>query len=189
MSGVQKISSNNAGAIARALVFGVAAIAIAGCQSSSTQSTLGSAADAEKITEADLRAYCPRVQLNDGTAYFRTYTKGNKDNPDEVIYQAEISDVTRSCLYRNGQLFITVAAAGRVVSGPKAAGANLTLPIRVAVKEGEGLPYSRLGEFDVAVVPGAGASQFIYKDDQIIIPEPPMRNIQILVGFDEGPQQ
>jgi hypothetical protein len=173
------------GKFVRAGILAVSAIALASCQTATTEDTLNVAED--PVTEDDLRAYCPRVTLNEGTAYFRTYTKGNDGNADEIIYQALISDVTRTCKYRNGQLFITVAAAGRVVNGPKGTGGNITMPIRVAVKSGEGLPYSRLGKFDVAVTPGAGASQFIYKDDQIVLPEPTVRNIQILVGFDEGP--
>lgn len=187
MLGVHSEKSAVFSNLMRACVFGVSAVALTACQTATTQDALGSAAQEEAVTEADLRAYCPRVQLNEGTAYFNTYTKGNDDNSDELIYQAQISDVTRNCRYRNGQLFITVAAAGRVVNGPKSTGGNITMPIRVAVQEGEGLPYSRLGQFDVAVVPGAGASQFIYKDDQIILAEPAIRNLQILVGFDEGP--
>ncbi|MEM8539652.1 MAG: hypothetical protein AAGF25_01750 [Pseudomonadota bacterium] len=178
--------SKTTNSVLRAGAFALTAFALVACQTSSTEDTLGSAAE-EKVTEADLRAYCPRVQLNEGTAFFQTYTEGNEDNADELIYQASISDVTRTCKYRDGQLFITVAAAGRVVNGPQGTGGNITMPIRVAVKEGDQLPYSRLGRFDVAVTPGAGASQFIYKDDQIVLPEPAIRNIQILVGYDEGP--
>lgn len=178
--------SRTASSVLLASVFALAAFTLAACQTSSTEDTLGSAAE-EKVTEADLRAYCPRVQLNEGTAFFQTYTDGNEDNADELIYQASISDVTRTCRYRNGQLFITVAAAGRVVNGPQGTGGSITMPIRVAVKEGDQVPYSRLGKFDVTVTPGAGASQFIYKDDQIVLPEPAIRNIQILVGYDEGP--
>lgn len=187
MTGATVLGPLTAKSFARIGTFGLAMIALAACQTASTQDTLQSAAEEEKVTEADLRAYCPRVQLNEGTAFFTTYTKGNDDNPDEIIYQASISDVTRTCRYRDGQLFITVAAAGRVVNGPKSTGGNITMPIRVAVKEGEGLPYSRLGQFDVPVTPGAGATQFIYKDDQIVLPEPAIRNIQILIGYDEGP--
>ena len=141
----------------------------------------------DAITEADLLAYCPRPTLLEGTAILRQYTDGNEDNPDEVVYQAAITDVTRSCRYRNGQLFMQVAAAGRVLNGPKGTGGQLNLPIRVAVKEGENLPYSALGKLDVTVIPGAGATQFIYKDEQIVLPEPEARNLVVLVGFDEGP--
>lgn len=185
MTSLAENNSFDFGKVLRGCLLAVTALALASCQTATTQDTLDVAED--PVTEDDLRAYCPRVTLNEGTAYFRTYTNGNEDNPDEVVYQALISDVTRSCKYRNGQLFIQVAAAGRVVNGPKGTGGSVTMPIRVAVKSGDALPYSRLGNFEVAVTPGAGASQYIYKDDQIVIPEPTARNVQILVGFDEGP--
>ncbi|MBO6554110.1 MAG: hypothetical protein JJ926_13940 [Roseitalea sp.] len=159
--------------------------ALAACQSGGPSEVLDVSSNDEAFTEADLRAYCPRVTLLEGTAYLRTYTDGNEGNPDEVVHQAVISDVTRTCRYRNGQLFMTVAAAGRVVNGPKGAPGSLNLPVRVAIRAGENLPYSQLGRIDVAM--GGGATQFIFRDDQIVLPEPETRNLQVIVGFDEGP--
>jgi hypothetical protein len=158
---------------------------LAACQSGGTSDVLDVSNNEDTFTEADLRAYCPRVTLLEGTAYLRTYTSGNDGNPDEVVHQAVISDVTRTCRYRNGQLFMTVAAAGRVVNGPKGAPGSLNLPVRVAIRAGDNLPYSQLGRIDVAM--GGGATQFIYRDDQIVLPEPEIRNLQVIVGFDEGP--
>ncbi|MEM1377318.1 MAG: hypothetical protein AAGG69_08000 [Pseudomonadota bacterium] len=157
-------------------------LAVAACQTPTDALNVD-----EAITEADLRAYCPRPTLLEGTAILREYTDGNDGNPDEVVYQAAITDVTRSCRYRNGQLFMTVAAAGRVLNGPKGEGGTLNLPVRVAVQQLESVPYSTLGRLDVTVIPGAGATQFIYKDEQIVLPEPTERNLVVLVGFDEGP--
>lgn len=159
-------------------------LAVAACQTGSPEDVLNVE---DAVTEADLRAYCPRPTLLEGTAILREYTDGNDGNPDEVIYQASITDVTRSCRYRNGQLFMTVAAAGRVLNGPKGEGGTLNLPVRVAVQQLEAVPYSTLGRLDVTVIPGAGATQFIYKDEQIVLPEPSERNLVVLVGFDEGP--
>lgn len=170
---------------AKIVSVGFLTLFLAACQTG-TEDVLDVGPD-DKITEADLRAYCPRVQLLEGTAFLRTYTSGNDGNADELVYQATITDVTRDCRYRNGQLFMTVATAGRAVNGLKGTGGALNLPIRVAIRAGENLPYSTLGRIDVNIVPGAGATQFIYKDDQIVIPEPTERNLQILVGFDEGP--
>jgi len=139
------------------------------------------------ITEADLRAYCPQVMLREGTSSFRTYTKGNEDSSDAVIYQASIADQTRTCKYRNGQLLMTVAVAGRVVPGPEGRSGSVELPIRVAIVQGADTAYSRLGRLPVSVSPTSGASQFLYTDDQIVLPEPSERNLVIYVGFDEGP--
>ncbi|WP_306119594.1 MULTISPECIES: hypothetical protein [unclassified Roseitalea] len=162
-------------------------LALAGCQMMGGPREVLDVGNEEVFTEADLRAYCPRATLLEGTAILRTYTDGNEGDPDNVVYQASISDVTRTCRYRNGQLLMTIAAAGRVVNGPAGQPGSVNLPVRVAIKAGDNLPYSQLGRLDVAVNQGAGATQFIYKDDQIAIPEPSTRNLQVLVGFDEGP--
>jgi len=162
-------------------------VALASCQTAKVSDTLGSTKGEEELTADDLRAYCPRVSLHEGTAILRTFTKKNKDNPDEMIYQATITDVTRACRYDGGNLYMQVAAAGRVVWGPKGAAGNLELPIRVAVKQGENLPYSKLHKIQVTVPPTGDATQFILKDDQVIVPAPTQQDLQVLTGFDEGP--
>jgi hypothetical protein len=162
------------------------------CQTGTIGNTLGSARDAttakdDDLNADDLRAFCPRVTLREGTAILRTFTKNNDDNPDEIVFQATISDVTRTCKYRDGLLYMTVAAAGRVVNGPKGTAGNLELPLRVAVSRGESVPYTNLGKINVAVIPGAGATQFIYKDENVTVPGNSPRSLQVFVGFDEGP--
>jgi hypothetical protein len=165
-------------------------VALASCQTAKVGDTLGSAKQGDEgLSADDLRAYCPRVTLNEGTAILRTFTRNNKDNPEEIIYQATITDVTRACKYDGGNLYMQIAAAGRVVWGPKGAGGSgsLELPVRVAVKQGENLPYSKLGKIQVTVPPTGDAVQFIYKDDQVVLPAPTAPNLQVLTGFDEGP--
>lgn len=161
--------------------------ALTACQTAGVQDTLGSAKKDEGLTSEDLRGYCPNVTLREGTAILQTYVKKHDDDPDYLVYQATITDVTRICNYENGQLHMTVAAAGRVVNGPKGTRGNLELPIRVALKQGESLPYSQLGKITVDVAPGAGATQFIYKDENVYIPAPTVPNVAVYVGFDEGP--
>ena len=172
----------------RATRFGIllGLLALAACQTTGVEDTLGSATE-DDLTVDDLRAYCPRVNLREGTAILRTYTKGNEENPDEIIYQATITDVTRTCRYRDGSLFMNVVAAGLVVNGPKSKQGTIDLPVRVAVKQGENLPYSELGQINVEVVPGSGATQFIYKDERVAVPANAPRSYAVFVGFDEGP--
>ncbi|TCD13485.1 hypothetical protein [Oricola cellulosilytica] len=160
-------------------------LVLAACQTAKVDDTLGDP-DAE-LTADDLRAYCPRPVLREGTAILRTFTRGNENNPDEIIYQATITDVTRTCRYRDGLLYMSVVAAGRVVNGPKGTTGNLELPVRVAISHGEDLPYSRLGKINVPISPGGGATQFIYKDEQVSVPAPTEPSLQVFVGFDEGP--
>lgn len=177
----------------QALRFGalIALLTLASCQSMNMsdafgKKSTGNPAD-EELTADDLRAYCPRVTLREGTAILRTYTRNNQDNPDEIIYQATITDVTRTCKYSGGLLYMQIAAAGRVVEGPKGTAGSLELPVRVAVRQGEDVPYSQLGKIQVAVAPNAGATQFIFKDEQVALPAPTSQNLQVFVGFDEGP--
>lgn len=167
----------------RTLLAGMGLLALAACQ---TGETIDVTAE-DVITEADLRAYCPQIILREGTAFFNTYTAGNDGDASQVVYQASIKDQTRTCKYRNGQLFITVAVAGRVVAGPQGAAGDVTLPIRVAIVQGGEPAYSELGRLPVNVQPTGGATQFLYTNDQIVLPEPAERNLVIYIGFDEGP--
>ena len=111
---------------------------------------------------------------------------GGKD-PALAIYQASITDVTRSCSRANGMLTINVAVAGRVVPGPKASGASVTMPIRVAmVTDGTNVLYSQLQQFQVTVNPTDAATQFVFNDPNGTVPLASAKAIQIFVGFDEG---
>lgn len=145
----------------------------------------------ERISQVDLRAYCPRVRLREGTAFFNTYKKvrrGEEErNPDNIIFQASISDVTRSCNYENGLLNMNVAVAGRVVPGPQGAAGTVTMPIRVAVIRGEEVLYSQLHRYELAINSVTGATQFVFSDPNVSIPAPSAANLLVFAGYDEGP--
>lgn len=140
-----------------------------------------------QITDVELRAYCPRVELRDGTAFYNTYLRGKEEDPDSVIYQASIAEVTRACNYSGGSLTMTVAAAGRVVPGPQAKAGTITMPIRVAVVQGDSVLYSQLHRYPIQVSEGIGATQFVFNDPAVVIPAPQTRNVTVFVGYDEGP--
>lgn len=165
-------------------------LAAAGCQSSDSVLNVGADAPpppSDKVLESELRAYCPPIVLREGTAFFRTYAKGAKDDPAKLIYQASISDVTRSCSRSAGTMTINTAAAGRVIIGPAGAPGTITMPIRVVVVKGESVLYSQLHKYQVAVAAGSGATQFVFNDPNVVIPVPEPGTIQIFVGYDEGP--
>lgn len=182
--------------------------ALAGCQSSgnSVQQTLDPAgaqpaqtgtavAAAEpattdgRVTAEQLRGYCPQVTLRENTGYYSTYAKGGAEekSPDDVIYQASIGQVTRSCSQANGMLNMKVAAAGRVVPGPKGKSGTITMPIRVAVLEGDKVVYSQLSQHQVQVDTAAGAAQFLVTDENVSVPITPESRYRVYVGYDEGP--
>jgi hypothetical protein len=158
-----------------------------------------------KISEQDLLAYCPAVTLREGTAFFSTYAKGAKkprrdeddplanpdaqpDNSANLIYQAAITDVTRSCNYRGGILTMNIAVAGKVVPGPMGKTGTVTLPIRIAVlRDGEAI-YSNLAKYPAQVTDTSEAAQFLYNNPNVTFDAPAKRNIQIFAGFDAGPE-
>ncbi len=157
-------------------------IAVAGCQSGQS----GSTAAQPKVLASELQAYCPRVTLREGTAYFNTYAKGGQDDPGKLVYQASISDVTRSCSRADGTMTLNVAAAGRVVPGPAGVPGSVNMPIRVAVVRGDELLYSKLHTVQVAM-PDSSAAQFVFNDPNVTFPLPTEANVQVFVGYDEGP--
>lgn len=164
-------------------------LAVAGCQSGDGAANLGVDAGADKsqeqITVSELRAYCPRVNLREGTAFYTTYAKGGDGDPQKVTYQAAITDVTRNCTSSGGMMTINVAAAGRVISGPAGAPGTITMPIRVAVLRGTEVIYSQLHKYQVTV--GSEATQFVFNDPNVAIPVPDPGTVKVFVGYDDAP--
>jgi len=185
-------------------------LALAGCQSGGGLSKLDPGVKdappppSTKISEKDLLAYCPTVTLREGTAFYSEFAKGAKkakkdeddplaspgaqpDNSASLIYQAAITDVTRSCNYQGGMLTMTVAVAGKVVPGPMGKAGPVTLPIRiVALRDGEVI-YSNLAKYPAQVNDTSEAAQFLYSNPNVTFDAPAKRNIQIFAGFDAGP--
>ncbi|AIJ68087.1 hypothetical protein [Brucella suis] len=166
---------------------------LAGCTTSGTENGANSslptkATSGEKrISETELRAYCPSVSLRDGTAFFNTYEKGGDKDPERVIYQAALTDTTRSCQYGNGTLTMDIAGAGKVVPGPKYKTGTIVMPIRVAIRQGDQVVYSKLRKQRVSITNPDTATQFVFNDKGVTIPMPDKQNVQIFIGFDEGP--
>lgn len=162
------------------------------CQSGGSGGVLNLGGDdpsRERVLQSELTGYCPRVQLREGTAYFNTYAKGGQDDPAKIVYQASISDVTRSCSRANGMLTMKIAVAGRIVPGPAGGPGTITMPIRVAVVRGEEVLYSELHKHAVAVGEGSGATQFLFANPDITLPIPADGSLRVFAGYDEGPPQ
>jgi hypothetical protein len=165
-------------------------IALAGCQSGNNSSdTLAVAGDQgkAKVSESDLRAFCPPITLREGTAYFNTYARGGQDDPSKVVYQASITDVTRNCSRSDGTLTMNVAVAGKVVPGPAGTAGTVKMPIRVVVVRGEEVLYSKLHNFQTTISDTSSATQFVFNDPAVSIPVPAESDLRIYAGYDEGP--
>lgn len=197
-------------------------LAAAGCQSSDNgvlnlgfgkKDTTPPPPQDPKVLSSQLQAYCPKVTLRDGTAFFNTYGKGsqkpkkktdaadadaqaaqpapdgtivdpNKD-PTKIIYQASITDVTRDCSRANGQLSMKIAVAGKVVPGPMFTPGTITMPIRVAVMHGTEVLYSQIHPYQIQVSDPSTATQFVFTDSNVVVPEPTAQDYQAFAGYDE----
>ena len=171
-------------------------LAVAGCQSSDSggilnlgthkQDPQAQAAQA-KVTASSLQAYCPKVTVRDGTAYFDSYARGGQGDQSKIVYQASIADVTRDCNRANGTLNLNVAVAGKVVPGPLASAGTVTMPIRIVVVHGADILYSKLHQYKLQLSDLSAATQFVFNEPNIAVPEPTAKDYQIFAGFDEGP--
>jgi hypothetical protein len=198
-------------------------LAAAGCQSSDNgvlnlgfgkkDTTVPPPPQDPKVLASQLQAYCPKVTLRDGTAFFNTYAKAGKKpkkkadpaaadaqaaqpaqdgtivdpdkDPTKIIYQASITDVTRDCSRANGQLSMKIGVAGKIVPGPMFAPGTITMPIRVAVMHGTDVLYSQVHPYQVQVSDPSTATQFVFTDSNVVVPEPSAKDYQAFAGYDD----
>lgn len=141
-----------------------------------------------KNTRNSLTDYCPAVRIRSGTETLRSFPQGaDKENPDNLRYQAVISQVARECAYSGQNLKINVGARGRIITGPKGGSGDVTMPIRVAVTVGRDTVYSKLHRPVETIQPGRTNAVFQFVDQEVVIPAPTATNVRVYVGFDEGP--
>jgi hypothetical protein len=173
-----------------AMVF---ALGLAGCSTSGSNADdpnserAQQTAEAQKrITASELTAFCPTVTIREGTSVLTSYGKADK-TPENLIFQASISNQTRSCQSNDATMTMNVAVAGKIVPGPKFAPGTITVPIRVAVIQGTDVLYSTLHKQAVSASDANAATQFVFNDSAVSFPKPTAQNIQVFIGFDEGP--
>ena len=148
-----------------------------------TPQTVANAGDA--VTGVKV-GFCPKVRLITNEETFRTY-EGRDRSIENIRYQASLYDVTRSCKQDGDKLIIDVTAAGRMLAGPKGdPGGSVSMPIRIAVKDSQGVPYSEIEKHSAQIAGGRTSDQFIYRRTSVTIPATADRRTTVLVGFDEG---
>lgn len=175
----------------------VASLALAGCQSGAANGddavtgvdTTAPPPPQGKILQSELRAYCPGVTVREGTASYSNYAKGGQGDATKIVYQASLAEATRTCTRADGNMTIKVAVAGRIVPGPMVQAGTVTLPIRVAVSQGQNVLYSQLQKYQVALTDTQAATQFVFSDPNVVIPIPEDGTANVFVGFDEGPKK
>ncbi len=130
---------------------------------------------------------CPAVAVIDGTSAFRiARAEGGSGG---VNYQASVAQFARECQLNGNTLAMRVGVEGRLLLGPEGKPGTFQIPVRVAVKDGEKVVYSRVTRVGVTIPPDASQASFTYIDDNIALPigvRDPGDEYDVLVGFDPG---
>ncbi|XUY28378.1 PilZ domain-containing protein [Agrobacterium sp. rho-8.1] len=165
---------------------------LAGCNSSNPSDSMAVNPPAAQAVAPVVQANCPSITILDGTAVRRVYAGGAKDDASKLVYQASLSDTTRSCSMSDATLTVNVLAQGRLVPGPLSKPGRITLPIRVTVKDGDGEIFSQVTNFPVDVPAGEAGTQFIFNNPNVAIPNAPggaSRQTNVFISFDDGGAQ
>ena len=153
----------------------------------SNNPSIGTAKTAQGAVAPVVQGACPQIFMRDQDAIFRTYAKGKKDDPQQIVYQASFGDYTRQCTLNDTNLTMTVVAQLRLVAGPAGTPGPVTLPIRISVLDGETVLYSEVTKFPTEIPPGTPGAQVIFRKDGIKMPVGSGALVRVNVGFDTQP--
>lgn len=144
----------------------------------------GTAQEPRSIDTSRLRAPtpCPPVSILPDTQSLRVTTGGNDLEEGTLRWQARIDRTARECEPLEDGFRVRVGIAGRALSGPEGAPGTVTLPIRVVVREGGEVTYSKLHTTQVSLTAGAPTASFAIVDEEVRISG---QGARILVGFDD----
>ncbi len=157
---------------------------VAGCNKTDTGGAIDAGGSAVAPTPAVIQGTCPQIYLRDNTSTYRTYAKGAKDDPTQIIYQASLADTTRQCVQSETSLTVNVVVKGRVISGPAGGSGTVNLPISVSATDGQNTLYSELTQFPVEI-PAEGTAQFVFTKSAVL-PGGAGDFAKVYVTFDEG---
>lgn len=168
-----------------------AGVGLAACQSGNPLSALDMRGDTTAQAQQELgnpdelRAFCPPAVLRENDANIRNFERGGDGDASRLVYQASVSEISRSCRYEGQTVTATVGLAGRVVPGPRGQTGTVTLPIRVVAMQGSNVVYSQTHQYQVQIADTAGATQFVFTDPNVTFVVPADRGVRILAGFDQ----
>lgn len=163
----------------------------AGCSSSGTSEALDvNSGQSEAAAVAPVvQANCPQLFMLDDGAVREVYSSGKNGDPERLVYQASLGDMTRACSMNGDVLTVHVMAQGRLVPGPQAKAGSVNLPIRVTVKDGDGEIASSVTQVPVNVSASGEGTQFLFSNPNVAIPNAPggaSRSTVVYLSFDQG---
>lgn len=207
-----KVSTGRRSSVPGLLVAAVMATLVAGCTSSGgnqVENTLdvgdSSPSDPNNIASAapvdpslppvdeiqNPRQYCPKTVLRAGTETYDLYPKGVEKTEEgassKLRFRSAITDIARECNSAGQMLRVRVGVRGRYLSGPSGETGSFTIPLRIAVTQGDAVLYSVLHQVPAEIREGQTNGTFAYVDNNVAFPMPDRENVVIYVGFDEGP--
>ncbi len=156
-------------------------VAVSGCQSNDGSAT---AAQAAAVNVEELRAYCPQVILETEGTVWSQYERGGEGDAAKLVRRTTISETTRACSYSADAITVNVAVAGRVVPGPVGSPGQVSVPLVVEARRGGEVIYSNPVNYGVQVADTAGATQFVFNDPAVLIPQAGAQQTRIFVRID-----
>jgi hypothetical protein len=141
---------------------------------------------------AEVPLECPKIDVLDGTASYRTYAGTDQTNSN-VRYQFSMGDVARDCTKSGSQILLKVGVEGRVLLGPAGNAGSFTVPVRIAVRhDSDGkAAATKLYQVPASIAAGSDATAFQVVSDPIAVPfisNSAGDDYTILVGFDAAPK-
>lgn len=135
--------------------------------------------------------FCPKVQVQSGTAAHIVYERGRENEPLGVKYQVRFSEFARECVDLGAEIGIRVGIAARALVGPLGkSGQALDVPIRfVVLDDKQKVVMSRVTRLQVAIPAGQNGITFTHVEDLGSVPFPgnSFRKWELRVGFDTKP--
>ena len=155
----------------------------------------GNAADQSVIDTVDPRTFerevaCPPIAVEDGRYIVMRYKARNENNPEALLYQANLEKWARRCTRTADGVKMTLGVSGRVTPGPAWEGGELFLPIRMAFvgadeddsKRGR-KPRGQVYNVPVTLGAGAPAEQWALVEEGIAVPQ--NASVKAQIALDE----
>lgn len=132
-------------------------------------------------------AFCPDIQELSGTTILTQFPRRAEKTPENLSYQAIITDSARTCKKSGDNSVMKLGIAGNITPGPTWKGGEVLLPIRVAVQkntaDAETTIYSKLFNVPVTLGQGSPSATWAFVEENIVLPNE--RGQKVIFGFDE----
>jgi hypothetical protein len=141
--------------------------------------------------EPELPPPCPRAVVGEGAGRLTRFDGAGKD-PSNVVFEAQITDLAGSCVYRSGEVEVEMQIQIVASRGPAAADGDARFNYFVAIADGNRAVLAREA-FDAAVeLSGNQTRNQILEELEQTIPIPEGgsgANLVIIVGFEMTPEE